>query len=300
MTTLNRRTFLKAGAGLAAAGASATLSACASVQVAPGVPGIETLFAAGARVMWIAAHPDDEGMVGSLLARSSLVYRNPLYFLLMTRGDGGECCIEGGCNPDLATVRAGEMQRAAALYQATLEQHDYFNAPLPVESFPTRQEMAAIWTKHRDPVLVMATAIRRFQPTVVFTFDPHNGFTGHPEHQLTSRFADRGIVLAADTDADFDGLPAHRVSHKYHLLNRSGLFRFIGRADPAPVHELWDANTPCIQGLSCLAVMGEFTRQHQSQDRDMESIRNHPGVFETVFLQHHDPFTQTLDPFEPA
>lgn len=301
---LNRRDFLKTSATLAAAGTLLSsgvisLSSCvshAALRPEHGVPVTEVLKS-GARVMWVAAHPDDETMVGSILAYASLNCHCPMQFVVMTRGDGGECCLKEGCKPDLATVRAGEMRQAAELYQAELLQESYFNAPLPVSSFPKRHELAKMWTAYKDPVKLIGEAIRRFKPDVLFTFEPTHGFTGHPEHQLTSRFAIRAVAAAADPTAKLAGA-AHKVRYSYYILNRYWPFALAFQTDPLPVSETFDATQPCVLGHSCRELQAEFSKAHRTQERDMNDIRTFSGLFTKVHLRRVDPFRLPPDPYE--
>lgn len=304
MVRIPRRSLLKGGLGLAATGLAGGfgLTACASTPSQPVRPlgqSVEDILADGARVMWVAAHPDDEALVGAILARSSLVYRNPLYFLILTRGDGGECCKADGCKPDLPTVRSAEMNRVAELYRAELQLESYFNAPLPMESFPPRHKLAEIWRAHKDPALVCAESIRRFRPDLIFTFDPYHGFTGHPEHQLASRFCMEGVRLAARNTPELPGNP-HRTTHLYCGLNRYFPLTFFGMADPGPVTETWRADTSCGNGWLCRDVMGEISRMHESQENDMGMVRRLVPFMRRVYLRKINPFTEYYDPYEPV
>lgn len=291
---------MSAGTGLVAAVAPGALvtGGCASVPVKRGGPSIDAVLGSRPRVMWIAPHPDDEALVGSILAKSSLVYKNPTYFLVLTRGEGGECCLEEGCSPDVATIRHREMRRAARLYRAELQHERFFNASLPVESFPKRHELAQIWMKYKDPTVVCAEAIRRFRPDIIFTFHPEFGFTGHPEHQLASRFAMAGERLAANPDEELGGLPPHKVSFTYFGLNRYGLMHLFGYGDPDPPSEIWNARQPCVNGLSCREVMAEFSKAHQTQDNDMGMVRRLVRFLNYAYLLRVDPYTEIWDPFE--
>src|SRR5437764_2760441 len=71
-------------------------------------------------VLWVAAHPDDEVLVAPVLSRLCVDEGLRCSFLVLTRGEHGECLLPGGCKPDLATVRTAEMVRAAKLYRAQL------------------------------------------------------------------------------------------------------------------------------------------------------------------------------------
>ncbi|NOZ02896.1 MAG: hypothetical protein GXP54_13565, partial [Deltaproteobacteria bacterium] len=248
---MDRREFLKVtGATGLAVGVPSILAGCATTPVRPDgsveMKPVDDLMKEGARTMWIAPHPDDECFSGSLLARSSIHHKNPLHFLILTHGDGGECCKPGGCFPDLATVRGKEMARVAETYHATLRHEHYWNAPLPVESFPLRHEIYRDhWQKQGDVLGLVTAEIRRFKPDLILTFHPDWGATGHPEHMLTSRLATTGARLAADPGVEAEGLPAHKVTRMYYMVQQYWVLKLAGRADPGPVTETFDAHVHC-------------------------------------------------------
>src|SRR5689334_7682364 len=107
-----RRTTLASILLLAAAGAGAQQE-----KAAQGVP---RTFPGVSSVLWIAAHPDDETLAAPLLSRLCLDEGLQCSFLVFTRGEKGACLLPGGCRPDLGTVRAAEMARAAKLFHAGL------------------------------------------------------------------------------------------------------------------------------------------------------------------------------------
>lgn len=277
------------------------LIACAGKQVKKAPPQtLEELVDSGARLMWVGAHPDDEALVGSIFAKAGPTRKNPLFFFVMNHGDGGECNLPEGCDPDLKTVRGREMQEVADLYGAQLQHEQYYNAPLPVESFPPRHEIAEIWMAQGDPSVKIARAIREFRPEVLITFDPDHGFTGHPEHVLASRFAVRAVVTAADPAVSLEDLPPWRVENTYYAINRYWIFVMLGEADPGPYSETFDAEQECVGGEKCRNVMAEFTRPHRTQERDMGMVRRVKWMIDEVFLYRVDPWSETRDPFEPV
>ncbi|MBI5477788.1 MAG: PIG-L family deacetylase [Deltaproteobacteria bacterium] len=305
---MNRREFLRASAagggaliGTALLGPAAAGCGGAPPRPAgpPPPPPVDAFLAKGARVMWIAAHPDDECFPGALLARASIHHGNPLYMLILTHGDGGECCLKEGCKPDLATVRGQEMRAVAERYRATLQHERFWNAPLPVESFPKRHQIFDIWRKQRDPVQVVARAVRKFRPDLVLTFSPVVGATGHPEHQLTSRVATAGIRQAARASC-VGPLPPHHVARTYYVLNKFWVYRLLGRADPGHVTERFDATLPCTRSVSCLSFMTEATKLHRTQDNDMSTVRSLRSAFARVNLRWIDPYQVINQPTEPA
>ncbi|MDP8257281.1 MAG: PIG-L family deacetylase [Candidatus Alcyoniella australis] len=265
-------------------------------------PTLQQLIEAGASVMWVAPHPDDEALSGPVLALAGPTLGNRVYMLVLTRGDGGECLLPEGCEPSLGAVRHEEMKRVAELYHAQLDHREYWNAPLPAKSFPPRDEIARIWTDQGigDPIEVIAEAIRDFRPDVLLTFSPDRGFTGHPEHQLSSRLAMQAVVAADDPQRELGGLAPYHVPNCYYMLNRYWPMRMVGKADPGPYTETFDIKQPCAEGMSCVKMMSEFTRQHRTQAKDMGSVRRFAWLLGgKAYLRRVDPFTQAPDPFEP-
>lgn len=222
------------------------------------------LEAPEARILWVGAHPDDETLAGPLLARACIARRRPCHLLVLTRGEGGRCPERAGCWPDLGAVRAAEMSAVARAYHASLELHRCWNAPLPESSFPPRPAIAARWRASCDPAGVIAAAIRRFRPTLVLTFDPDRGFTGHPEHQLAARFAFEAVREVAASSA----------ASVYSILNHHWLTRLLGTADPGAPTDEFDAELPCgAPRRSCRDVALAITERHQTQRRDMGLVR---------------------------
>jgi len=274
------------------------LSGCAGTVIKPySGETVDYLLEQGARVMWCGAHPDDEVLVGSILAKAGPRLGNPLYFLVLNHGDGGGCALPEGCEPSLAHVRGKEMERVAELYNAQLQHEWYFNAPLPGSSFPKRDRIAKMWKDHKDPVPLCAKAIRKFKPDMLFTFNPDRGFTGHPEHQLASRFVTAGIRMAADPKEKLGGLPAHKTEHVYYGTNKLFLYKLFGKVDPGPITEVFDASRPCIKGKPCYQVMAEFTLPHKTQN-DMKAIREISFLLKKNYLYKVNPYVEIRDPYE--
>ena len=120
------------------------------------------------RILWIGAHPDDESLVAPLLGRSCVDGRDGCSMLVMTRG-------EAGCDP---SVRSNEMQRAAELFHAHLDQWDFSDVMANVD--PTWSSEAG---GHDALVNRIAAAIVAQNPTVIYTFDPNHGSSCHPAHR---------------------------------------------------------------------------------------------------------------------
>ncbi len=262
-------------------------------------PSVEDVLASRPRLLWVAAHPDDESMGGPVLARACVLHESACHFVVLNRGTGGECNLQEGCHPTLGDVRHGELVKSSRLYRSALEHYDFFNAPLPVESFPSRQEIQKRWRSEGDPAGIVARAIRRFQPDVVVTLDPYQGFTGHPEHQATARFAIRGAHIAADaasTNEMVKDEAPHRITHLFHVQNKYWFMSVAGDPhDPEPYTDRIDNTVHCVvdregRERRCVDVVVAHTRVHLSQDRDMGAIRTASKFWGTTYVRQLDPF----------
>ena len=283
-----------------AAATLASMSACGpGPRAQVPAPAFDEVVGSSQRVLWVAAHPDDESLGGGVVSRACIRHHAQCHFVVLTRGDGGECNVEGGCHPDLGSLRNRELVKAARTYHATLENYSFFNAPLPVESFPTRAELERHWMSEGDPAGLVARAIRRFRPDVVITLDAYQGFTGHPEHKATARFALAGARLAADpesTNALVKDEPPHRVRAAFQALNKYWIMDLVGLAnDPKPYSESLDSTETCDldrdgNARTCLDFFLGATRVHHSQDRDMGNLREGKGYLDTAYLRFIDPF----------
>jgi LmbE family N-acetylglucosaminyl deacetylase len=277
---------------------------CAGAPVGARGPSFAEVAAVRPRVLWVAAHPDDESMAAGVLASLCVKGGSACHFLVMNRGRGGECNLPQGCRPSLGAVRHGELVRAARLYRATLEHYDFYNAPLPVESFPSRPRLERIWRRQGDPAGLVARAVRRFRPDLVLSLDATQGFTGHPEHQAVARFALAGVRLAADAEARHPmlaGETPHRVAHVYHVQNKYWFMAMVGDPhDPAPHTDELDVDVSCgVQhdGVerSCTAIGARHTLVHRSQWSDMLAIRSANKFWGTAYLKRIDPFGPETD-----
>ena len=82
-------------------------------------PSLALELAAGPVVV-VTAHPDDEVLLAPLLGEVCVELDGRCTLVVATRGERGVCLVPGGCHPDVATVRVGEMRQAAALFGAAL------------------------------------------------------------------------------------------------------------------------------------------------------------------------------------
>lgn len=127
------------------------------------------------RIVWVGAHPDDEVLIAPLLGQHCVQAGQPCTLVVATRGESGVCGLPLGCAHNLGGVRTSEMQQAALLFGAQLEQLSLPNseATITTDEVKRRWSDAAQLQRIEDAV---ATA------DVVITFDPLHGSSCHPEH----------------------------------------------------------------------------------------------------------------------
>lgn len=233
-----------------------------------------------ASVLWIAAHPDDEVVVAPLLARWCIERQARCGFLILTRGEAGECLLPGGCAPDVRTVRSSEAGAAAALFGADailLRLPDGGGAAEPRWDDPAGDA--------GDAVTTVARYIEAYRPELILTFDARHGTTCHPDHREVGR-----LVLEAAARLSFE-------PEVYLLETRVGFSAPPLRIDfdPAIARSIrYDANQflPAFGAFAWDAVT-EDMRRHASQfDSDwFLAIADVPAASRAVYLA---PATEAL------
>jgi LmbE family N-acetylglucosaminyl deacetylase len=181
-------------------------------------------FAGARSILWIAAHPDDDVVVAPLLFSLCRDRSLRCTFIVATRGEKGPCLLAGGCEPDVGTVRTGEMQRAAAYFGASLIQLAYEDgggvAP-------------PAWD--RDELRSTIASLIDMNPDVVLTFDPRHGTTCHPDHMavgslVTDALANRStgpVLFYLETRVNVITDPLH-LEFAPSYPNAAHLYTFRG------------------------------------------------------------------------
>ena len=144
------------------------------------------------RVLWIAAHPDDEDTnLISWLARGRNVRTA---YLSLTRGDGGQNLIGNELGEALGVIRTEELLAARRIDGA----HQYFGRAYDFGFSKTADETRKHWPQ--DSLLQDAiTVIRAFRPHIVATTFSGTPRDGHGQHQISAIVARDAYNLAGDT-----------------------------------------------------------------------------------------------------
>jgi LmbE family N-acetylglucosaminyl deacetylase len=152
--------------------------------------GLEALNVTG-RVLYIAAHPDDENT--RLLAYYSKGMKFRTAYLSLTRGDGGQNLIGTEQADLLGLVRTQELLAARKIDGA----EQYFSRANDFGFSKTSAESLKFWDEKQvlgDVVWV----IRTFQPDVIITRFPEDARAGHGAHAGSAILAKKAFLAAAD------------------------------------------------------------------------------------------------------
>jgi len=153
--------------------------------------GLEALSVTG-RVLYIAAHPDDENT--RLLAYLSKGKKYKTAYLSLTRGDGGQNLIGTEQADQLGLLRTQELLAARQIDGA----EQFFTRANDFGFSKTAEEALRFWDEKKilsDVVWV----IRKFQPDVIITRFPGDERAGHGAHAASAILAEKAFSAAADS-----------------------------------------------------------------------------------------------------
>jgi LmbE family N-acetylglucosaminyl deacetylase len=144
------------------------------------------------RVLYIAAHPDDENT--RALAWFSLGEKAQTAYLSLTRGDGGQNLIGNELSEQLGVLRTQELL-AARSYDGA---NQYFTRAVDFGYSKSAEESLEKWGK--DEILSdVVLMIRKFRPDVIITRFPPDKRGGHGHHTASAILAIEAFEKAADT-----------------------------------------------------------------------------------------------------
>ncbi|MGH8024181.1 MAG: PIG-L family deacetylase, partial [Limisphaerales bacterium] len=146
------------------------------------------------RVLYVAAHPDDEN--NELIAYLSRGRHYRTAYLSLTRGDGGQNVLGPVFGPDLGVVRTEELLAAGHFDGA----QQFFSRAVDFGFSKDYRQTLKIWNK-REVLSDVVRVIREFRPDVVMTrFSLIPGGT-HGHHTASAILALQAFKLAGDPKA---------------------------------------------------------------------------------------------------
>src|SRR5437016_12454035 len=152
--------------------------------------GLQKLNVLG-RVLYLAAHPDDENTNLMALWANGSLYETA--YLSVTRGDGGQNLIGPELRERLGIIRTEELLAARRLDHA----QQFFSRAVDFGFSKTAEETLRIWD-HDKILSDVVWVIRRFRPDVVVTrFSPEDQLT-HGHHTASAILAQEAFAAASD------------------------------------------------------------------------------------------------------
>jgi LmbE family N-acetylglucosaminyl deacetylase len=211
-----------------------------------------------ARVLYIAAHPDDENT--RLLAYLANIRHFDVAYLSMTRGGGGQNLIGSEQGALLDVIRTEELLAARRIDGA----RQYFTRMRDFGYSKRAQETLAVWD-HDEALADVVWVIRSFQPDVIitrFSEQPPN----HGHHTASAILAREAFTAAADPKRFPEQLTSGVTAWQATRLFRN--HSMWGRTPtPPPKHAIpldVGAYDPRL-GLSMGELAARSRSQHKSQ-----------------------------------
>ena len=203
------------------------------------------------RVLWIAAHPDDEDT--NLIAWLARGRNVQTAYMSLTRGDGGQNLIGNELGEALGVIRTEELLAARRIDGA----HQYFGREYDFGFSKSADETLRHWP--RDSVLNdVMTVMRAFRPHIVITTFSGTPRDGHGHHQVSAIIAREAYDRAADTVR----FPVSRFGRPWTPLKLYRLARFSPQ-DRTLAINVGEYN-PYL-GLSYQEIAADSRSQHKSQ-----------------------------------
>ena len=152
-------------------------------------------FGSGKRVLYMAAHPDDENT--RLIAWLSNALDAETTYLSLTRGSGGQNLIGDELGAELGVIREHELRAARSVDGGNQRFTDALD-------FGYSKSVDEVWTKwdHDDLQLQAVRTIRELKPDFIITRFPPDERAGHGHHTASAELAIEGAELAADEKYD--------------------------------------------------------------------------------------------------
>ncbi|HWO26579.1 MAG TPA: PIG-L family deacetylase [Kofleriaceae bacterium] len=209
------------------------------------------------RVLYVAAHPDDENT--RLLAYLANVRHATVAYLSMTRGGGGQNLIGGEQGILLDAIRTEELLAARSLDSA----RQMFTRMRDFGYSKSADETLALWGRE-EALADVVWAIRSFQPDVIvtrFSEAPPN----HGHHTASAILAREAFAAAADPKR-FPAQLAQGVTPWQAKRVLHNLFNWAGSPPPPKDALLVEVNAydPRL-GLAMGELAATSRSQHKSQ-----------------------------------
>jgi LmbE family N-acetylglucosaminyl deacetylase len=213
------------------------------------------------RVLYVAAHPDDENTNLMALCSNGSLYDTA--YLSVTRGDGGQNLIGPELGERLGFIRTHELLAARKIDHA----HQFFTRAVDFGFSKSAAETLRIWD--RDKILAdVVWTIRKWKPDVIITrFSPEHDKT-HGHHTASAILAREAFTAAADPKRFPEQLAYVEVWKPTRLVWNTSPFFFQNRNipfDPAGLTTLEAGGFNPLLGKAFTEIAAAALSMHKSQ-----------------------------------
>ena len=177
------------------------------------------------RVLYVAAHPDDENTGLIAYWANGTLYETA--YLSVTRGDGGQNLIGPELGDQLGVIRTQELLSARRIDHG----RQFFTRANDFGFSKSSAETVRIWD--RDKILADTVwAIRQFRPDVIVTRFPADDDKTHGHHTASAQLAQEAFKIAADPKRYPEQLKFVQPWQPTRLLWNTSSFFFRARNIP--------------------------------------------------------------------
>jgi LmbE family N-acetylglucosaminyl deacetylase len=222
--------------------------------------GLQKLNVLG-RVLYIAAHPDDENTNLMALWSNGSLYDTA--YLSLTRGDGGQNLLGPELRERLGVIRTRELLSARQIDHA----RQFFTRAVDFGFSKSADETLRLW--NRDKILSdVVWVIRKFRPDVIVTrFSPEDNLT-HGHHTASAILAQEAFKAAADPKRFPEQLRSVKPWQATRLVWNTSPFFFQNRNqafDPTGLTVLEAGGFMPLLGKAFTEIAAASLSMHKSQ-----------------------------------
>jgi LmbE family N-acetylglucosaminyl deacetylase len=213
------------------------------------------------RVLYIAAHPDDENTNLMALWSNGSLYETA--YLSITRGDGGQNLIGPELRERLGVIRTEELLAARRIDHGK----QFFSRAIDFGFSKTAEETMRIWD-HEKILSDVVWVMRKFRPDVIVTrFSPEDQLT-HGHHTASAILALEAFSAAADPKRFPDQLAFVKPWQATRLVWNTSPFFFSNRNlpfDPTGLTVLEAGGYNPLLGKAYTEIAAASLSMHKSQ-----------------------------------
>ena len=240
------------------------------------------------RVLYIAAHPDDENTNLMAFWANGSLYETA--YLSITRGDGGQNLIGPELRERLGVIRTEELLAARRLDHA----QQFFSRAVDFGFSKTAEETLRIWD-HEKILSDVVWVIRKFRPdVVVIRFSPEDHLT-HGHHTASAILAEEAFAAASDPSRFPEQLAFVKPWRPTRLVWNTSPFFFTNRNlpfDPTGLTILEAGGYNPLLGKAYTEIAAASVNMHKSQGVGRPPLR---GARKEYFkLLEGEPMTSAL------